>query len=90
MDDRRIEREIMEKVRRMRETALTEHRNHLGGVARRMNRAQAVRAAYLQGFLSGVSRAYREFELRQPIEWAEDSQGQIEEDRRADEVDPPG
>ncbi len=83
-DDRRIEREIMEKVREWNDQALADYKAYVKTLPRRPNKQQAERKAYLHGFLVGVAITYREFEKRQPIEWQETGR-QDEEERSDDE-----
>lgn len=49
--------------------ALDEYKSYVATIPRRPNVAQRERAAYLKGQLAGVSQAYREFEMRSPVEF---------------------
>lgn len=81
--DRRIEREIMAKVNDLRKAALADYRVYVAELPRRMDRLQAERKAYLHGRLMGLSATYREFEKRQPINWAHFQETERPDEERA-------
>ena len=74
-DFRQMSRDQMlaaiEKVDAMSDEAREHWKSFVAGCPRRPNKAQAERIAFLRGRLSGLHEAKREFELRAPIEFAE-------------------
>lgn len=62
-------REALAAVAKAQNAALAEWKEFAATVPRRMTASQRERSAYLRGRLAGLHQAYREFEMRSPIEF---------------------
>lgn len=67
-------REALAAIRLRQDECLAEWKEFAATVPRRMNDAQRERSAYLRGRLRGLHQAYREFEMRAPLELRESSE----------------
>lgn len=63
--------EAMALVAKARDDCLAEWKSWSATLPRRLNAAQRERSAYLRGRLAGLHQAYRFFEMKAPIEFAE-------------------
>lgn len=67
-------RKALTAVRMRQDECRAEWKEFSASVPRRMNAAQRERSAYLRGRLAGLHQAYREFEMRAPLEFQESSE----------------